>query len=98
MMTLNNLDLSPCTTTLSQYEPSLWLARYVEHRREELAMSVEFAARLAGMADSEWAALESGWVPEDEINQWAVAQVLEVSHAQISLLAAISRYNQSLQK
>jgi len=98
MMIVNNLDLSPCTTILAQHERSLWLARYVEHRREELAMSVEFAARLAGMADSEWAALEAGWIPDDEINQWAVAQVLEVSHAQISLLAAISRYNQSLTK
>jgi hypothetical protein len=98
MMIMNIPDPRPCTTNPSRHEPSLWLARYVEHRREELAMSVEFAARLAGMADSEWAALEAGWVPEDRVNQWAVAQVLEVSVSQISLLAAISLYNQSLEK
>jgi hypothetical protein len=82
---------------LSQVQPSMWLACYVEHRREELGMSVGFAARLAGLAESEWLALEAGWVPADRENQWAIGEVLEVSTAEISFLATISLYNQSIQ-
>jgi hypothetical protein len=97
-MSMMNEAVRPSTFQLSQNEPALWLARFVEHRREELGMSVDFAARLAGLADSEWAALEAGWVPQDRENQWAIAEVLEVSTTKISLLATVSLYNQSLQK
>ena len=96
-MSMNVLSPRPATYPLSQYPPSLWLARYVEHRREELGMRVEFAARLAGLAESEWMALEAGWVPEDHENQWAIGEVLEVSTTNISFLAAVSSYNQSIQ-
>ena len=58
-------------------------------------MSVEFAARLAGLADSEWCALEAGWIPEERADQWAIGEVLEVSTEQISFLVAVSLYNQS---
>jgi hypothetical protein len=37
------------------------LARYTRQRREELDLSLERAAELAGLEMSEWAALESGW-------------------------------------
>lgn len=39
------------------------LARYTRQRREELGLTVERAAELAGMEASEWYALESGWAP-----------------------------------
>jgi hypothetical protein len=96
-MSMNALPSRTSTYRLSQVQPAMWLACYVEHRREELGMSVEFAARLAGLAESEWRALEAGWVPEDRENQWAIGAVLEVSTAEISFLAAISVYNQSIQ-
>ena len=35
------------------------LARYTRQRREELGLSLERAAELAGLETSEWAALES---------------------------------------
>ena len=66
------------------------LGRYVLRRRIELQMTVEQAAKLAGMAFSEWVALEAGWLPErDEL--WAIAAVLEVSATDLSFLAAIAR-------
>lgn len=75
-------------------QPALLLARYVEHRREELGMSVEFAARLTGIADSEWCALEAGFVPEQWADLRAIAEVLEVPSDRISFFAAISLENQ----
>ena len=68
------------------------LARYVLRRRIQLQMTVEEAAKLAGMAFSEWVALEAGWLPErDEL--WAIAAVLEVTELDLSFLALVARCN-----
>jgi hypothetical protein len=71
------------------------LARYVRRRRQELGMTVELSAKLAGIETSEWDALESGWVPSDEELIWAIAGTLEVCQPQISLLAWFSQHSQA---
>ncbi len=69
------------------------LARCVRSRRIELQMTIAEAAKLAGMAFSEWALLEaSGWVPErPELSP--IAEVLEISVSTLSFLALLARYS-----
>jgi hypothetical protein len=43
----------------------LLLSRCVRQRREDLGLTITRASELAGMAFSEWCALESGWTPCD---------------------------------
>jgi transcriptional regulator with XRE-family HTH domain len=71
---------------------TLFAAR-VQQRRRELNLSVEQAAELAGIASSEWQALESGWVPEDRAVILAIAGALEVHYLEISFLAEVARLN-----
>lgn len=72
------------------------LARYVRRRRAELGMTVEEAAKLAGMQISEWLALEAGWVPSERSEMRPIAEVLETSVSQISVLALICRHAQDV--
>jgi len=74
------------------------LARYTRRRREELGLSVERAAKLAGLELSEWYALESGWVPDsDDMNRIeAIAATLEVSWVDYSFLALMVTCQQGL--
>lgn len=68
------------------------LARYIRRRRTELGMTIEQAAKLAGMEISGWMSIEAGWVPEDrELSP--VAEVLEVGVLQLSFLALVARCN-----
>jgi hypothetical protein len=53
-------------------------------------MTAECAAQLAGLALSEWYALECGWVPEEDTLR-AIAAVLEISLPDLEMLAALSR-------
>jgi len=80
----------------SNHTPDLTtiLAVRVQERRRELKLTVEGAAELAGMASSEWQALESGWVPEDRAVILAIAGALEVSVVQISFLAEVAEFHQ----
>jgi transcriptional regulator with XRE-family HTH domain len=73
---------------------ALALAHTVQRRRENLHMSMERAADLAGMQFSEWFALEAGWVPDTLNVLRAVADTLEVGYLQLSFLAEVSKYNQ----
>jgi hypothetical protein len=68
------------------------LARYTRRRREELGLSVERAAELAGLELSEWYALESGWVPDpDDMNRIeAIAATLEIFWGDYSFLALMA--------
>ena len=69
------------------------LSRYVRRRREELGMTVEYAAKQAGMATSEWLVLESGWAPTyRELRP--IAEVLEVGVSQLTFLSLVSRCHQ----
>jgi len=73
---------------------ALLLATSVQRRRLQLGLSTERAAALAGMATSEWAALEAGWIPTEDSILKAVAGVLEACFFHISLVAEISLFNQ----
>ena len=72
------------------------LARYTRKRREELGLSLERAAELAGLEVSEWAALESGWVPnpDDIALIRSIAGTLEVSWVDFSFLALMAACQQ----
>ena len=68
------------------------LACYTRKRREDLGLSLECAAELAGLEMSEWAALESGWVPnpDDLALIRSIAGTLEVSWVDFSFLALMA--------
>jgi hypothetical protein len=80
--------------------PPCWfniLARYTRKRREELDLSLERAAELAGLENSEWDALESGWwVPASDNLPLirAIAGALEVSWMDYSILALMAACQQ----
>ena len=63
----------------------------VQDRREAIARSVEEAARLSGMATSEWIAIEAGHVPagllsDDGARLRSMADALEVRFDDMALL------------
>ena len=72
------------------------LACYTRKRREDLGLSLECAAELAGLEMSEWAALESGWVPnpDDLALIRSIAGTLEVSWVDFSFLALMAACQQ----
>ena len=72
------------------------LARYTRMRRIELGLSIERAARLAGLELSEWCALESGWVPEadDFARIEAIAATLQIFWGDYSLLVLMAACQQ----
>jgi hypothetical protein len=74
----------------------LALARYARRRREELDLSLERAAQLAGLELSEWYALESGWVPDlDDMGRiQAIAATLEVGWMDFSVLLLMAQFQQ----
>jgi transcriptional regulator with XRE-family HTH domain len=73
---------------------ALALANTIQRRRQNLQMSVERAADLAGMTVSQWFALEGGWVPGFDVLR-AIAETLELGYMQLTFLAEVSKYNQS---
>lgn len=79
------------TMKSNRIQNALALANTVQRRRENLGMSVERAADLAGMQVSEWCALEAGWVPNTLDVLRAVADTLELGYLQLSFLAEISQ-------
>jgi hypothetical protein len=81
-------------TKSDRIQAALALANCVQRRRQNLGMSIERAADLAGMRVSEWCALETGWVPDTLGILQAVAGTLELGYLQLSFLAEMSQYNQ----
>jgi hypothetical protein len=75
---------------------SLALARYTRRRREELGLSVERAAELAGLDLSEWDALESGTVPDlDDMGSiQAIAATLEIGWMDYVVLVLMASFQQ----
>ena len=59
----------------------------IQERREALGLSVEEAARLAGMESSEWAAVESGRVAADQNRLRAISDAIEVGFDEMALTA-----------
>lgn len=73
------------------------LTRYIRQRRQQLGLTQECAAQLAGMELSQWCALESGWapeMPEDMDLLQAIAGTLETSWADLSFLALMANCQQ----
>jgi len=69
------------------------LARFIRQRRQELGLTQQRAAELAGLELSEWIALECGWVPEMPQGMdmlMGVAGTLETSWADLSFLAMMA--------
>jgi transcriptional regulator with XRE-family HTH domain len=66
------------------------LTRYIRQRRQELGLTQQRAAELAGLELSQWFALEAGWAPDMpeamDLLQ-AIAGTLETSWADLSFLA-----------
>ena len=90
-------DIRSKRPTPTPADLALLLARCVRRRRGELGLSIERAAELSGMEISEWCALESGWIPDDESKLlWSIAGALESGYLNLLFIAEVSRYNQEL--
>lgn len=83
------------TSSARRAADRLWqasaFARYTRKRRTGLGLTVEQAAELSGMKLCDWAAMESGWVPEDHAVIRAVAETLETAWPDLDLLALFAR-------
>ncbi len=63
----------------------------IQERRQSLGLALGDAARLAGMEDSEWAAVEEGSVPADPLRLRPMADALEMKWEGMVALALICR-------
>ena len=89
------MNLSPKNTPAADcLHYALSLATFARRRRQQLGLTIERAAELAGMAYSEWCALESGRVPDELPVLHAVADTLETCYLWVSFWAEVSLYNQ----
>ena len=72
------------------------LGRYTRRRRVELGLTIERAAKLAGLELSQWYALESGWVPDpDDMNRIeAIAATLQIFWGDYSFLILMATCQQ----
>jgi len=78
---------------LGQVRRMVWgrlFGHCVGETREAAGRSVEEAAHLSGMATSQWAAIESGFVP-DPSKLRPMADALEIGYDKIAMLAALCR-------
>jgi hypothetical protein len=63
----------------------------IEETRLSAGLSIEDAARLSGMATSEWMAIEDGCVPRDLNRLRAMAGALQVSFDKIASMVLVCR-------
>ena len=63
----------------------------IQEARKTAGLSLEEAARLAGMRTSEWAAIEEGTVPQDASRLRAMADAMQISFDQIGTLVMVCR-------
>jgi transcriptional regulator with XRE-family HTH domain len=66
-------------------------AKAVQHNRQARGLSVEEAARLAGMEASEWAAIEAGSVPQTPAELRSIAGTLEIGYDRLLNLVLLCR-------
>lgn len=87
--------MSQMTSSTRRAADRLWqasaFARYARKRRIQLDLTVERAAELSGINLCHWAALESGWIPQDQAVVRAIAETLETSWPDLNLLALFAR-------
>src|SRR5512135_3657374 len=63
----------------------------IEETRMNAGLSIEDAARLSGMAVSEWMAVEAGQVPQDLNQLRAMAEAMQVSFDKIASMVLVCR-------
>ena len=63
----------------------------IQEMRQNSVLSIEEAARLAGIEVSEWAAIEDGYVPRETNRLRAMAGALEISYDQLFNLVLLCR-------
>ena len=63
----------------------------IEKTREAGGRSIEEAAHRAGMAASQWAAIEAGFVPTDATQLRSMAGALECGYDKIATMAVLCR-------
>jgi hypothetical protein len=86
----NETSQDGCETYSSQNRNQLFAA-FVRHRRLQLCLNTEDAARLAGLYLSQWIALETGWIPDMRSSAaLAIAGTLQTKVDDLALLAACS--------
>ena len=97
---MSTVKMPPILSAIDFNAPRLdWaagLARYTRQRREELGLTVERAAELAGLELSEWCALESGALPDldDTGRLRAIAATLQISWVEYSFPALMATCQQ----
>jgi hypothetical protein len=64
---------------------------FIQETRLSAGLSVEEAARLSGMAVSEWMAVEAGQVPRDLNRLRALAEAMEISFDKIASMVLVCR-------
>lgn len=79
-----------CYTSSPQRRNQLFAA-FIRHRRLQMCMNAEDAARLAGLYLSQWIALESGWIPDMHSSAaLVIAGTLQTRVDDLALLAVCS--------
>ena len=63
----------------------------IEETRKSAGLSIEDAARLSGMALTEWMAIEDGTVPQDINRLRAMAEAMQVSFDKIASMVLVCR-------
>ena len=75
-----------------RYGLKFTLANFVRCRRQQLEMSIEEAAELAGIPVTEWSAIEDGHLPDTRsISLQCIGGALQVRTRSLLQLSAISR-------
>ena len=63
----------------------------IQGTREGAGLTIEEAAKSAGMEASEWMAIEQGYVPQDTNRLHAMADAMGIRFDQIALIALLCR-------
>ena len=63
----------------------------IQEVRKGAGLSIEQAAPLAGIEISEWAAIEDGYIPQDQNRLRVMAAAMEISFDRIAMLVLLCR-------
>ena len=94
MSTMFSMFPSLPPTYLPELRRDFWARTFgfgIREARKKVGLSIEAAARLAGIEASEWAAIEDGYVPQETNRLRAMAGALEISYDQLLNLVLLCR-------